>query len=157
MASKEAATAEVPRVAGPESGPSSPASETSQVFFTSGASLVEEPRTVSADHPARDAVESLLQGPAAPDHYSEIPPATQLLSIDKEGEVAYVSLSRAFFAPTGSTGAVLRLAQVVFTLTQFASIHWVQILNEGQKQDILGGEGFPLGRPLSRSDFRGLA
>lgn len=102
-------------------------------------------------------MDALLQGPREPEHYSEIPPATRLRSINMKDGVAYVDLTDDFFASGGSTGSTLRLAQLVFTLTQFPSIRSVQVLDEGYKRDVLGGEGFPIAGPLSRDDFRNLA
>jgi len=111
---------------------------------------------VNAEHPARDAVALLLKGPHAPDHYSDVPQGTRLLGVTREGEVAEVNLSPTFFAGGGSTGIELRLAQVVYTLTQFSGIRSVQFLDQGKVRSATPGEGFPLAQPLTRQSFAGL-
>ncbi|MHB8618754.1 MAG: GerMN domain-containing protein, partial [Chloroflexota bacterium] len=62
-----------------------------------------------------------------------------------------------FFSPSGSTGMQIRLAQVVYTLTQFPGITSVQLLDQGKVKSATEGEGFPLNHPLTRQDFHGVA
>jgi spore germination protein GerM len=134
---------------------SKPETQQAQLFFSTGGKLVPEAATVSATHPARDAVALLLRGPNAPAHYSDIPKAAQLLGVTRQGEVADVNFNTAFFTPGGATGMQLRLAQVVYTLTQFPHIRSVQFLEENKVESV-AGEGFPISQPLTRQSFAGL-
>ena len=124
--------------------------------FSAGGKLVAEAGQVSAQDPARGALDLLLKGPSQPNHYSEIPKSVRLETLAVKDGTAQVSFDSAFFAAGGSTGIQLRLAQVVFTLTQFPSVTAVQFLQDGQPATATGGEGFPLNRPLTRSSFRAL-
>ncbi len=101
-------------------------------------------------------MEALLAGPKVQTHFSDIPKDVKLLDLQSKGDVADASFSKEFFASGGSTGTQLRVAQVVFTLTQFPSVKSVQILQEGQILQALGGEGFPIGKPLTRQNFPAL-
>jgi spore germination protein GerM len=127
-----------------------------QVYFTAGGGLVAETRQVDAGAPAQSALEQLQTAPQA-GHFSEIPQTNVLQSISVMDGVAYVSFSPQFFAPDGALGMQLRLAEVVFTLTQFPTIDAVQFLQNGQFKEVAAGDGFPIGRPLARRDFAHLA
>jgi hypothetical protein len=66
--------------------------------------------------------------------------------------VATVDLSSQFAAGGGSLSMQLRVAQVVFTLTQFPTVDTVDITIEGEAVDAIGGEGVPA-QGLDRTDF----
>ena len=132
---------------------SSPATQTVQVYFTSGSKLVPEPEQVSTQDPARAALELLIKGPKDATHYSDVPTSTQLQRVSMKNGTALVSFGASFFGSAGSTGTQLRLAQVVYTLTQFPNVTAVQFLQDGQPATVAGGEGFPLNRPLTRKSF----
>jgi len=103
------------------------------------------------------ALTELLAGTSAEERAigftSEIPPATRLLGLDIQDGVATVDLSGDFGQGGGSLSMITRVAQVVFTLTQFPSVQAVQFRLDGQAVEALGGEGVLLDRPLSRDDF----
>jgi hypothetical protein len=102
-------------------------------------------------------VEALLevQGPVEnTDLNTAIPRNTRLISIQVDQNVATVDLSAEF--ESGATGEplALRLAQVVFTLTQEET----QILNvlfsiEGAPIPVLTGDGLVVERPVVRQDY----
>ena len=50
----------------------------------------------------------------------------------------------------------MRLAQVVYTLTQFPSVDGVIFSLDGEPIDVLGGEGVIIDHPLARSDYTDL-
>jgi germination protein M len=105
----------------------------------------------------RAAMEALLDGPtpdeAAAGLGTEIPDGTQLLdlSIDEDG-LATVDLSRGFESGGGSLSMQARVAQVVFTLTQFPTVERVSFRLDGEDVDAIGGEGVPASE-VERGDF----
>jgi len=126
--------------------------QSAELFFVAADKLATEQSPVSASAPAQQALQKLLEGPKDPQHFTEIPKSTQLQDLSIKDGVASVSFDQAFFAPDGGTGVLLRLAQVVYTLTQFSGAASVQFLEDGRRVDLIG-EGFPLNRPLTRQEF----
>ena len=51
----------------------------------------------------------------------------------------------------------LRVAQIVYTGTQFEGVDAVRILIEGERVEAIGGEGFIVAKPLTRRDFQDFA
>ena len=109
------------------------------------------------DPPAAETMRALLDGPDAverasdPAPFTQIPVGTRLVTLDMSGPVANVELSREFLG--GSPKAVLeRMAQVVYTLTQFPTVTSVAISVErvAVTAPFTGGA---LKRPLKRTDF----
>jgi germination protein M len=47
-----------------------------------------------------------------------------------------------------------RLAQVVYTLTQFSTVDAVRFQLDGQPVTVFGGEGVVLDKPVGRADYR---
>ncbi len=131
------------------------------VYFLRGEYLAATrrkiPRTPRVGTAALDA---LLAGPTADEQSigfsSAIPPGTRLLGLTIENGVATVDLSGQFAAGGGSFSMKARVAQVVFTLTQFPSVQGVQFRLDGQPVEALGGEGLLLDRPVGRDDFEEL-
>jgi hypothetical protein len=70
---------------------------------------------------------------------------------------AAVDLSKAFGSGGGSLSMTARVAQVVFTLTQFASVQRVSFHIDGEPVEALGGEGLILVEPQTRADFEDLS
>src|SRR5690606_35283550 len=66
--------------------------------------------------------------------------------------IATVDLSAEFESGGGSFSVMARLAQVVFTLTQFPTVDTVQFLLEGEPVEVFSGEGVILDGPIGR-DF----
>ncbi len=46
-----------------------------------------------------------------------------------------------------------RLAQVVYTITQFPTVKGVVFSLDGEPIDVLGGEGIIIDQPLTRRDY----
>ncbi|MBV9120409.1 MAG: GerMN domain-containing protein [Chloroflexi bacterium] len=151
-ATTSAASGTPPSVPPSGSSPSA-AVQTVQVYFTSGVKLVTESAQVSGPDVARQAIERLLAGPATTGDYSEVPAGTRLQSLNLANGVASVSFDAGFYQAAGATGSQQRLAQVVYTLTQFPTITSVRFLSDGNAVGMLGGEGFPMDRPLTRGSF----
>lgn len=131
---------------------------TYEVWFVVGDKIFAEHRTApSTQAVAALAMESLLAGPIGPEAESgdttAIPESTKLRGIAIKDGVATVDLSDEFDSGGGSAGMFLRLAQVVFTLTQFPTVQGVEFRIEGEPVDIFSGEGIVLDGPQKRSDY----
>jgi Immunoglobulin-like domain of bacterial spore germination/Sporulation and spore germination len=108
---------------------------TYEVWFASGDSLFVVHRTEpKVPAVAMTAMESLLEGPsdteAAAGISSAIPADTTLLGVTVEDGIATVDLSAEYESGGGSLSMMMRLAQVVYTLTQFPSIKRVRLEGE---------------------------
>ena len=105
------------------------------------------------------ALNALLAGPndaelgARPAMYTAIPEGTRLLGLTIEGGIATVNLSREFESGGGSASVLGRLAQVVFSLTQFPSVQGVRFELDGEPVEVFSGEGVVLSEPVGRDDY----
>lgn len=88
---------------------------------------------------------------------SVIPMGTKLLGVERDGATLFVDLSSEFESGGGSLSMQMRVAQVVYTATQFDGIDAARILIEGEMVDAIGGEGVVVAEPLTRRDFQDLA
>lgn len=86
-----------------------------------------------------------------------IPEGTELLYVERDGSVLNVDLSSEFESGGGSLSMQLRVAQIVYTGTQFEGIDAVRILLDGKRVDAIGGEGIVASEPLTRRDFQNVA
>jgi len=127
------------------------------VYFARDEKVATAGRTVKAPVVARGALEALLAGPATAEKGagmgSAIPAGTRLLGITIEKGLATVDLSKEFASGGGSLSMTTRVAQVVYTLTQFDTVERVTIRIDGREVDGIGGEGIPA-KDLTRDDFR---
>lgn len=107
------------------------------------------------------AMKALLEGPTAEEKQagmsSAIPEGTTFLSLSIENGIATVNLSKEYASGGGSLSMFTRLAQVVFTLTQFPTVQGVNFKLDGQPIDVLGGEGIIIDHPMSRDDYEDLS
>lgn len=119
--------------------------------------LNEVPKTTAV---ATTAMKSLLAGPAEIQGESfgpatAIPEGTRLLGLTVKSRIATVNLSTEFDSGTGKESMQDRLAQVVYTLTQFSTIKSVVFQIEGETVTVFGGEGIVLDGPQARTDYSG--
>ena len=108
---------------------------------------------------ATAAVTALLAGPSAEEERamsSTIPAGTRLLGLSIASGVAMVDLSSEFDSGGGSASVIGRLAQVVFTLTQFPTVTSVSFRVEGRIVTVFSGEGVVLNRSVARADYEDL-
>ena len=114
-------------------------------------------REVAGDAPVRHALEAMFDGVNSLEQSigmtTSIPAGTRVLGIDGDAPIATVDLSAEFAAPSGSLDETMRLAQVVFAVTQFDGIDRVAFRIEGMVQDPILSHGFVVGDGLSRDDF----
>jgi spore germination protein GerM len=156
-------TETTPPTESPSSGPSvSPTSgagtTTVLVYFLRGEELGTAERTLPAtDAVARAAMEALCDGPTADERAaglgSAVPEGTRLLGISLHGPVATVDLSREFESGGGSLSMTARIAQVVYTMTQFKTIRAVEFMLGGERVASIGGEGVVVEDPQRRADW----
>jgi spore germination protein GerM len=107
---------------------------------------------------AKAAMTALLAGPTSKESgdrsiTTAIPEGTTLLGVSIKTGVATVNLSSAFDEGGGTASMRNRLAQVVYTLTQFSNVRSVLFQVEGQTVTVFGSEGIVLDGPSKRADW----
>ncbi len=129
--------------------------------FTGDEGLVPVLRTVPQTRAmARAAVEALLDGPndaemaASPSMYTAIPDGTRLLGLAVKDGIATVDLSSEFTSGGGTYLVTARLAQMVYTLTQFPTIDKVRFSLDGKLITTFSSEGVVIDGPMDRADYR---
>lgn len=128
-------------------------------FASGGGNLFVASRTqVATPAVGRAAMESLLAGPTDIERdaavTTAIPSGTELLGLSIDGGIATVDLSGEFDDGGGSKTMFMRLAQVVFTLTQFESVDAVDFMIDGQAVSTFSSEGIVLEDPQRRRDYK---
>lgn len=131
---------------------------TYQVWFHDGEGLYVVHRTQSSTpRVGSAALEALLAGPRpAEDLDTSVPDGTQLLGLTIDDGIATVDLTSEFESGGGSASMQMRLAQVVYTITQFPTVEGVLFSLDGEPIDVLGGEGVIIDHPLTRKDYADL-
>ena len=105
------------------------------------------------------AMAALIDGPKGaelegrPAMYTDIPDGTRFLGLTIDAGVATVNLSKEFESGGGSASVIGRLAQVVYTLTQFPTIKTVAFQLDGEPVEVFSGEGIVLDHPVGRADY----
>lgn len=96
---------------------------------------------------------ALFQAPPGKQLDTAIPPNTRLISVSVDGSTARVDLSSEF--ERGATGEELqlRVAQVVFTVTEDPRVSSVAISIDGEPRTVPSPRGVLLARPVSRDDY----
>jgi germination protein M len=111
---------------------------------------------------ATAAVRQLIAGPTAdeqasvPGLSSAVPADTILLGITIEDGLARVNLSAEFEGGGGTLSMAARLAQVVFTVSQFPTVREVEFLLDGRPVTIFSSEGIIMDHPVGREDYQDL-
>ena len=107
------------------------------------------------------AMKALLEGPTAAEKqagmFSSIPEGTTFLGLEIENGIATVDLSKEYASGGGSLSMMMRLAEVVFTLTQFPTVDGVDFKLDGQPITVLGGEGIIIDHPMRRTDYEDMS
>lgn len=102
-------------------------------------------------------IEQLLKGPTAAEAKAgidtQIPKSTKLRGVTLAEGIATVDLSEQFASGGGTLAMTNRLAQVVYTATQFKSVDAVVFEIEGKRVEVFGGEGILLEGPQTRGDY----
>jgi germination protein M len=104
------------------------------------------------------AMRALLEGPNAREREegeltTSVPEGTAFLGLNIRDGLATVDLSREFASGGGTLSMTMRIAQVVYTLTQFGSVERVSFKLDGEAVQAIGGEGLMVDPPVSRNDY----
>lgn len=132
--------------------------QTVRLYFVRGEKLGVVSRQVPPTKAvATAAAQQLLLGPTGVEKSwgfsSEVPVGTDLLGVSIKDGTATVDLSGEFASGGGTLSVSLRLAQVVFTLTQFSTVDRVMFQMDGKTVGVFTGEGVVLDGPQTRADY----
>lgn len=120
------------------------------LYYLDGEYLRATTATARAEPTPAEAVQALLENEEG--HPTEIPPRTKLRDVVVVDRKATVDLSREFVSGGGSLSMQARVAQVVYTLTQWSFVGRVTFEIEGEPVEAIGGEGVPA-HDVRRSDL----
>lgn len=119
----------------------------------------EIPKTADTAGAALSAMRALVAGPSDDEKAfgltSAIPEGVSVNGVTLDGDTATVDLSADFASGGGSLSTLLRVTQVVCTLTQFNGIERVAFQFDGEPVEAIGGEGVIVDPPVGRVDFEG--
>jgi germination protein M len=149
-------TTETLPAAPPASTTQTPAGSTVVPYFIEGDQVAAgEPVETPERGVAAAALRALLDGPngreLAAGLTTAVPPETRLLDLTVADGLARVDLSGRFREGEGAPATRERLAQVVYTLTQFSTVKRVRVRIDGRTVAALGD--VKLDRGLTRADF----
>jgi hypothetical protein len=139
---------------------SEPRTFTYQVWLTQGEGFLFVSQRTAEFEPGvgRIALNDLLSGPNDAEREAfigtEIPEGTELLGLNIAGGVATVDLSGEFAESGSSLEETVRLAQVVYTITQFDTVRSVRFRVDGEPVDVFGSHGIVLDRPQTRRGYQ---
>ena len=147
----------------PSGSPSPGRTMTLSLYFLRGEKLGVAHRVVPFTlTPGAASLRLLFAGPKASEKAAglstAIPAGVELngLTIDAQKKVATVDLSPAYAEGDGALALQARVAQVVYTLTQFPTVKSVRFLIDGEADVPLGGEGLLLTDAQTRADWQAL-
>ena len=129
-----------------------------QAWFSRNGKLFVTQRSVPvAAGVGRGALDRLLTGPSAAENAaglrSQIPAGTTLHGVRISAGIATADLSSSFQAAASPSAMPLRIAQVVYTLTQFPTVTGVRFAIDGQGVTVVGG--VPVQSPQTRAMYGG--
>lgn len=129
-----------------------------RVYLTRGEQIGVSTRQIPATKAvASAAMKELLAGPTAEEKAyglgSVIPAGTKLRGVTVKSGTATVDLTTEFDSGGGTLSMTMRLAQVVYTLTQFPTVNRVLFKIDGVPVEALGGEGIIISDPQTRGDY----
>jgi hypothetical protein len=138
-----------------------PTSVSLEVWFLDGEQLARQTRSQEATpFVATAAMNALLAGPTGAEAKAglatSVPVGTKLLGISIKKGVATVDLTSQYQSGGGSLSMKARLAQVVYTLTQFPTVRAVLFHLDGEPVNVFSGEGIVLDHPVGRKDYEDL-
>lgn len=104
----------------------------------------------------RFAVNSLISGPRPEERqhgvYTEVPSAAEVLNISEQPDKVIVNLNSSFVNGGGTDSLYKRLYQLIKTAKLNSKLP-VYLYIDGQRADVVGGEGIMLSQPLSNSSL----
>lgn len=104
----------------------------------------------------RFAINSLIKGPRAEEKsngvYTEIPTDAEVINITELSDKIVVNLNSAYVTGGGTDSLYKRLYQLIKTVKLNSELP-VYLFIDGQRADVVGGEGIMLSQPLSNSSL----
>lgn len=104
----------------------------------------------------RYSVNCLIRGPRPEEKqkgvYTEIPQSSQIINITETSDKVVVNLNSAFVNGGGTESLYKRLYQLIKTVKLNTNLP-VYLFIDGQRADVVGGEGIMLSQPLSNSSL----
>lgn len=104
----------------------------------------------------RYAVNTLMKGPKSEEKqrgvYTEIPSDAQIINITEMSDKVVVNLTSSFVTGGGTESLYKRLYQLIKTVKLNTDLP-VYLFIDGQRADVVGGEGIMLSQPLSNSSL----
>jgi hypothetical protein len=129
-----------------------------QTWFSRNGKLFVTQRSVPVTAGVgRGALDRLLTGPSVAENAAglrtQIPAGTTLRGLRISAGVATADLSSSFESAASPSAMPLRIAQVVYTLTQFPTVTGVRFAIDGQGKTVVGG--VPVQSPQTRAMYGG--
>lgn len=104
----------------------------------------------------RFAVNALIKGPKPEERakgvYTEIPSDSEVINISELADKVVVNLNSAYVTGGGTDSLYKRLYQLIKTVKLNSKLP-VYLFIDGQRADVVGGEGIMLSQPLSNSSL----
>jgi len=128
------------------------------VYLMNGEDVAHVTRNVpKTEAVLKASLEQLFQGPNAQERAkglgTEIPPDTRLIAASVVDGVANIDVTGPFDDGGGTLSMTARMAQLVYTATQFPSVDSVRLFMHGTPVEALGGEGIIIDEPQTRADY----
>lgn len=102
------------------------------------------------------AVNTLIRGPKDEERrrgvYTEVPSGSEVINITEMPDKVVVNLNSAFVTGGGTESLYKRLYQLIKTVKLNSDLP-VYLFIDGQRADVVGGEGIMLSQPLSNSSL----
>ena len=131
------------------------------IYLLSDEHLVAVRRNATSSATLKESLTALFEGPtpaeAAAGLSSLVPEGATLLGVSLENKVARVDVSGSFESGGGSLSALGRVAQVVFTATQFPTVESVVFSVDGKPVTSITSEGVVVDTPQTRGTFEDLS
>lgn len=133
--------------------------ETIRVFFLKNEVLVPIEKVLPKDgNPLKIIAQTLSNGPTKLEKdlgfYTEIPKNAVIVDADRIANLVIVDFNSALENYGGGATRIQGLiGQIVYSFTDLPGIDEVKITVAGKEEVILGGEGYVIDKPLSRSDI----
>ncbi|MCM8830124.1 MAG: GerMN domain-containing protein [Candidatus Omnitrophica bacterium] len=118
----------------------------------------EIPKTNDIEQKIRFAIEYLLKGPTEMEREAGLntamPEGATLIDVKVEGDTVFLNFSKEIEQGGGTMLMMDRLAQIVYTATQFYPVNKVRLLINGEFIKYFSGEGITdVENPMSRDNF----
>lgn len=104
----------------------------------------------------RFSINALIQGPKQEERkrgvYTEVPSGSEIINISEQKDKVIINLNSAFVNGGGTDSLYKRLYQLIKTARLNSNLP-VYLYIDGQRADVVGGEGIMLTQPLSNSSL----